>query len=230
MTPPPVRNRVKRKSMHQNIDKVRDKNPKRRAMHRRIDKIRNQREDRKLELKQYEHTKTRRHYINVWNQSRYQRLLSSTLATDTGFDMICSSCMQYKSKRYCRPIEKLDKRKHAQFIVKFCSLLKNRHEGQFICNLCFNDIKKQKVPRRSHISNFKFANFPKNFIIKLKQKCRFKEQALTPKSKEEKENYEKEFFELNRLEAYLLKLVFHFHDYSLDLKISMSLCCLVGDT
>ena len=57
-------------------------------MHQRIDKKRYMKPERKLQLKQsYEQTKTKRHYINVGNQSRYQKELLSTLATDTGFDV-----------------------------------------------------------------------------------------------------------------------------------------------
>ena len=204
----------KRKKMHQNIDKVRDKTPKRQNMHKRIDRIRDQQEDRQLKRKQYEHTKTRRRYMNVWNkskyQTKYQKKLSMTLALDTGFNVICSSCLEYKPKEYCKSINKLEKENYEKFIVRFCSLLKNRTDGHFICNLCFHDIKNKKIPKRNKKNNFKFANFPRQFIINLKQKCKFKEKRLKSNSAEEKENYEREYLQLNRLEAFLLKLIIPF--------------------
>ena len=68
---------------------------------------------------------------------------------------------------------------------------------------------KNKVPKRSHVSKYKFANFPRSFINKLKQKCRFTEQNKT-KFSQDKESYERKFLALNRLEAYLLKCVIPF--------------------
>ena len=85
----------------------------------------------------------------------------------------------------------------------------NRTDGQFLCNLCFKHIKQDKVPKRSHINKFKFANFPKSLILKLKQKCTFKEQAKSHLNLDN-ENYEREALKLNRLEAYLLKCVIPF--------------------
>ena len=150
-------------------------------MHKKIDKVRNQREDRKLKLKDYEQTDTRRHYINIRDKSRYQKQQLASLATDTGFDVICSSCLQFKTKSYCRLVTATMKDKYKRFIIKYCALLKNRTEGQFLCNLCLNQIRQDKVPKRSHINKFKFANFPESFILKLKQKCKFiDQQSETP--------------------------------------------------
>ena len=133
-----------------------------------------------------------------------------TLATDTGFDVICSSCLQYKSKTYCKQIKFLKKQKIKKFIVEFCSLLKNRTDGQFVCNLCLKDIRKNKIPKRSHINRFKFSNFPRSFILNLKKKCNFKDDQSPPSFRVETENYEREALKLNKLESYLLKMVIPF--------------------
>ena len=124
--------------------------------------------------------------------------------------MICSSCLQYKSLQYCKPVSTLSKEKIKKFIVKKCSLLKNRTDGQFVCNLCLKDIKKNKKPKRSHSDCFKFANFPNYFIKNLKRKCTFKEQNLSAGLAIDQEIYEREYLKLNRLESYLLKLVIPF--------------------
>ena len=125
-------------------------------------------------------------------------------------DVICSSCMQYKNKACCKHLKSLRQDQGNQFVIRNCCLLKNRAEAQFICNLCFKDIKGNKVPKRSHINSFKFANFPRSFILNLKQKCAFKEQQSKTDVALDNENYEREALQLNRLEAHLLKIVIPF--------------------
>ena len=116
-------------------------------MHKNIDKLRGKEEYRKLQLHKYEHTETRRHYEEVRNKSRYLKKLYSTLTTDTGFDVICASCLQYKGKDFCRQVTREIKQKYSKFIVKSSSLLRNRTDGQFLCHVCFKDIKKNKAPK-----------------------------------------------------------------------------------
>ena len=146
----------------------------------------------KLKLCTFDETETQRYYRNVQNKKRYQRVLSSTLTKDTGFDVVCCSCLQYKNKAYCKEligelIEKTNK-----FVIKMCSLLKNRTDGRFVCNVCLNDIKKNKVPKRSHINSFKYGSFPRSFILNLKQKCKFKEQNTEKSFTQETENYDRD--------------------------------------
>ena len=151
----------------------------------------NKREYHKLQLSDYEQTEKRKIYRNVRNQNRYQRLVYLGLPTDTGFDVICSSCLQYKNKSFCKPIQILSKETSRNFIVQDCALLKNRTAGQFVCNPCLNDIKKNKTPKRSHINKFKFGNFPRSFIQKLKQKCSFNECQSTTEFELDNENHER---------------------------------------
>ena len=122
-------------------DQVRDKTKKRKDMHKKIYKRINKDPKRKSQLSDYEQTETRRRYVNIRNRSRYQRKLLETIATDTGFDIICSSCLQYKSFQYCKPVSNLSKENIKKFIVKKCTILKNRSTGQHVCNLCLDDIK-----------------------------------------------------------------------------------------
>ena len=131
----------KRKLMHKNVDKNRDKTPKRKLIHKKVDKKRNRRPDRKTFLQKYEQTETRRHYTSLKNKGKYQKQLELTLLTDTGFDVICASCLQYKSKSFCKLVTDDIKRKYKNFIVKSSSFLKNRNNGKFLCNICFRDIK-----------------------------------------------------------------------------------------
>ena len=80
-------------------------------MHHKIDRIRNKNPARKSQVNDYELKATRRHYRTKRDNLRYQKKLVSTISTDTGFDIICSSCLQYKSNQYCKLISCLDQKK-----------------------------------------------------------------------------------------------------------------------
>ena len=97
----------KRKAAKNEIDKVRDKTPKRLKMHQNI----NKRPQRKLQLSNYEQTEKRIHYRKIRDAQRYQASLLTSLKTETGFDVICHSCLQYKSKHLCKPLECMSKAK-----------------------------------------------------------------------------------------------------------------------
>ena len=66
------------------------------------------------------------------------------------------------------------------------------------------------MPKRSHINSFKFANFPRSFVLDLKKICSFKQSTHESDNEQDNENYEREALQLNKLESYLLKLVIPF--------------------
>ena len=139
--------------MHSDIEKTpkrkaREQTPKRKKMHNIIDRKRNQMPHRKAWLAAYEKTETRKFYVKTRDYTNYQKKIMTTLKTDTGFDVICSSCLQYKSKNYCKSVHTLGAEKISKFIVNKCALLKTRSEDQFVCNLCLKEIKMDKLPRR----------------------------------------------------------------------------------
>ena len=153
-------------------------------------------------LKHKDFTKKRKY--NEYTQNK----LISTLDSDTGFDLICSSCLQYKQREYCQNIDTLSKELITKYIVNYSYLVKNRTEGQFVCNLCLKDIKNHIMPKRSHANKFKFCDFPTDFIQALRKHCNFRESSASILPN--REIYERNFLTLNRLESYLLKLVIPF--------------------
>ena len=77
-------------------------------------------------------------------------------------------------------------------------------------NLCLKDIKKDRLPKRSHKNSFKFANFPDYLFKKLKKNCSFKENTSKSNLILDDENYERQQLKLNKLESHLLKLCIPF--------------------
>ena len=126
--------------MFNEIDNILDETPKRRKLNNQI----NKRQSRKSQLSDYELTATRRHYRTKRDNLRYQSKLLSTLATDTGFDVICSSCLQYKSKQYCKLISCLDQKKREKFRSSIVQGYKI--DTMVVCNLCLKDIEQNKMP------------------------------------------------------------------------------------
>ena len=111
---------------------------------------------------------------------------------------------------YCKPINILSVENIQKFIVNNCAILRSREEGQFVCNLCLKDIRKGKLPKRSHKNSYKFANFPKYLIDKLKNICPMRKDEFASGLTLDKENHERQEMKLNKLEAYLLKLCIPF--------------------
>lgn len=140
----------KKKKAKREEDVTQNKDEKRRLQQNELDRKRNKTETsaaKKLHLSKYEETDVRILYRNFReNKKNHDRLVSS-LKTETGFDVICSCCLKYKLKSYCKPVKILSKAKVKKFILNICSLLKNRTDGQFVCNLCLRDINKNKTPK-----------------------------------------------------------------------------------
>ena len=180
------------------------------ALNKAIDRNRKNNPLRIIQRSNFEHTKNRIMYVKERNRKRTEKKLLETLSKETGFDLICSSCLQYKSKHHCQPVENILKTKAERYLVKFCYLLKNRSPGQYVCNLCLRDINKNKVPKRSRVNKLKYGSFPGSLIQDLKNNCVFIESSSALENSYAQQEYERSFFELNRLEAYLLKLVIPF--------------------
>ena len=169
-------------------------------MHYDINTKRNKSEKKKLQLAAYEKTDVRKFYVDQRNKSRYAKKLIENFTTDTGFDVICCSCLQYKSYQYCTPLSKLSPSETEQYLVTKCPLLKNRRNECFVCNLCYKDIKKGRMPKRSQKNKIKYASFPDELLQKIKRHCH---ESNT-------QNKDLDSSMLNRLESYLLKLVIPF--------------------
>ena len=127
--------------MHKKVDKRRDKTVKRIEMHKRVDKIRDATINRKIRLANYEKTDKRRRYTTNKKSVKIREEIMKNFTTDTGFDVVCASCMQYKSLTYCKSTSLLDAEQKSKFLVRQCKYLVTKYEGYYVCNICFQKIK-----------------------------------------------------------------------------------------
>ena len=118
------------------------------------------------------------------------------------------NCLVFKSKQYCQELTAFEKKEFASFIVKKNPLLKNKDNQEYLCNICLKDIRKGKVPVRNKKKSFPQNNFPVVFFETLKRRCHFKEKS--GETVHNKATYDHDFFKLNRLESYILKLTIPF--------------------
>ena len=132
-------------------------------------------------------------------KKRQEHILSSILATDTGFEAICCVCMEFKSQAVCKykiphPLPKkgpLKSNISRVAIKKYCYMAeesRNTDKSHRICNECLNQIKGKKIPPKSQRDLFQLSKFPETFL-----------KGLT----EGKQS-------LNKLEQFALKLVIPF--------------------
>ena len=117
-------------------------------------------------------------------------------------DLICASCVEWKSATSCVHISKLPIEKNFKYCTE-TELTKNS-DGQFYCCItCKMSINDDKQPKRSQKEILGLLDFPKEFMDDLETHC-------TPWSKTRRQDPEKKYLELNRLEDYLLKPIIPF--------------------
>ena len=125
------RKRLEEKRKHDQVDKARDKEEPRLTEKRQQYQVRNQEDKMKA-------------YGQSQSKLQYQKKLRSTHCADTGFEVICSCCLQYKNITACQTIDVLSAKQQKKLTIKSCSLHKNRSKGYFICGSCKMDIDKDK--------------------------------------------------------------------------------------
>ena len=118
------------------------------------------------------------------------------LKYETGMDIICSVCLEYKSLASSSRLDFVPREIFHKFAVEE-DFSKNIDGFFYICSLCKSSIKKGQEPIRAQRELFGLLDFPNKFKEKLFDTC----QPV-----KHKEN----FIELNKVEDFLLKLVIPF--------------------
>ena len=117
-------------------------------------------------------------------------------------DVICCCCIEFKSKNSCASINKVSK----DLVLKYCvqSSITLNYDGHFyVCKSCKQCIVKDTLPKRCQKEVLGLLDFPKAFYDSLESIC-------VPFNKKMREDPEKKYLQLNRLEDFLLKPVIPF--------------------
>ena len=142
-----------------------------------------------------------RHTVNYMKNYKLKIKLRD-MWSDTGMDLICSSCIELKSKGSCIPLNRIPK----DMVLKYCteSTITINYDGNFyVCQSCKLSIVKDRHPRRCQKELLGLLNFPNTFFDELEKVC-------VPYKKQNRDDPEKKYLQLNRLEDFLLKPVIPF--------------------
>ena len=127
----------KRKHDQQDADKRREKTPKRKEDHKNIDKKRNETPKRKEKLKVMDtkrrKTEKRKEYIKDYNMKKFIK----SIHTDTGFNIICTSCAEFKSRYLCVKATVLTDTQQNKHLT---SLIESKDGKIYICKICRSQI------------------------------------------------------------------------------------------
>ena len=127
---------------------------------------------------------------------RTKKRLEEEMKFDTGMDIVCSICLELKSKNACRNIAKVSREVIEKYYVE-CDLTLNADGNYYICSTCLISLKKGKEPVRAQKEFLGLMDFPDKFKNEVRKIVAPNKKSKTPE-------------ELNKLEDYLLKLVIPF--------------------
>ena len=144
----------------------------------------------------------RKEYRKIYQKKYNQRKLENGILNDTGMDLICCSCVEWKSVASCKSIDKIPSEKAVKYLVE-TDLTQNSDGKFYVCETCKTSIDKNIEPRRAQKEILGFLSFPAELKKVLEIHCK-------PKNEEERDDAEQKYLKLNRLEDHLLKQVIPF--------------------
>ena len=195
--------------MHNRIDKARDQTEKRIEMHRLIDQDRDITETRIEMHRRLADERRRIQERKVYENGPYINRYLKSIDLDTGFNVICLSCAEYKSTYACTGVQVLSNAQQKKYLINNNKNLISKNGKSYICKSCRSQIDANKFPKKSEKHHQKFSGFPNAFKRKLKQVTNYSKVLEKRKLANNKENIN-QVLELNKLEAHLLKLVIPF--------------------
>ena len=132
----------------------------------------------------------------------YQKKIQNGILNDTGMDLICCACLEWKSVGSCTSTNKIANEKIVKYLIE--TELSVNSDGKFyVCSTCKASINQDIEPRRAQKEFLGFLCFPKELKEVLKKQC-------TPRNEKERDDPKQKYLELNRLESYILKPVIPF--------------------
>jgi hypothetical protein len=146
--------------------------------------------------------KADRHKDSEYQKKYYQRKLEKEILNDTGMDLICASCVEWKSVGSCKSISKIPNEKAVKYLIE-TELTQNSDGQYYVCETCKSSIDRNIEPKRAQKEILGFLSFPTDLKRTLEIQCK-------PRNEKERDDVKQNYLELNRLEDYLLKPIIPF--------------------
>jgi hypothetical protein len=132
-----------------------------------------------------------------------------SLHSDTGFNVKCTSCAEFKSRYACVGTSVLSEDQQETYLMK-SKILNSKDEKRYVCKTCQKSILFGKLPKQSERDKSQFTDFPTFFKNKLKRVTNYLSVMSKRKLDVNNEMHVDEALKLNKLESHILKLVIPF--------------------
>ena len=143
-------------------------------------------------------------------------MLLKFFESETGFDIICCHCNQYKSRNLCTKANKLSFEQQNTFLLKDEAFNMSKDNNYYLCKSCHSQILK-RPNHKDQKDMFQWSNFPESLLEKVKEVSKIDEVLYRNVTELDIDNpeilrkrYEKDALMLNKLESFILKLVIPF--------------------
>ena len=125
------------------------------------------------------------------NKKKERKVLLKSYETDTGFNAICCSCNEYKSKESCSKVFKRNSNESKftdEQIVEYLNIDENYNMSIdwnfYVCHSCSRQINTKKKPKRNDRDFLQYYDFPKELFKEVKEKCspaeKLQNQSILP--------------------------------------------------
>ena len=88
--------------------------------------------------------------------------------SDTGFNVICISCTEFKSRYSCTTINVLSDAQQDLYLLKYQKLI-SKDKKSYVCKSCRSNISNNLLPKNSERDTLRYSDFPSFFKNKLKK-------------------------------------------------------------
>ena len=105
---------------------------------------------------------------------RKEKILEK-LEVDTGFQVICCSCNEFKSRTSCTKANVLPLKTLEKFVLQEEMFNQSKDGNFYLCQSCRSLIKKDKMPPKNEKDLLEWASFPDNFLKKVQDLSKCKE-------------------------------------------------------
>ena len=101
----------------------------------------------------------RKIYQRNYQKDLYFNKFLKSVELDTGFNVICACCTEYKSRYACTGIQVLSLDQQRKYLIN-SKLVISKDGKRYVCKVCRCQIDAQKVPKKSEKTHLRYSNIP----------------------------------------------------------------------
>ena len=202
----------KRLEYKRGLDEERRTTEERLEYNRKKDEERSKKEERLEQQRKYDEKRSQTDERKFQMKGVKTKAFLQSIEKDTGFNVICVCCAEYKSRNQCTGIQVLKETQQEIYLPRDMEGLVSKDRKKYICQQCRSKIDEGKKPKKSEkewLATSHFPTFLKNHLEKVTNYVAIRNKKT--KSKAFPKEYDaNKVLQLNKLESHILKLVLPF--------------------